>query len=169
MVFVWNEKIFEKRKLCLKTKTKELKTFLNRNFEIKEIEEKSFHEFYFKIKALDSKIPWFLLFLKKTWHRKIIFFIKTFSIQNGFSKNTKKKTFCIVKNIFERKEKKEKFFGKKKMPLGRLFRVLKGKLLLKTISFKKKGRLFELVRTHFGSLDQGMIGSKPNKPNTMNL
>ena len=55
------------------------------------------------------------------------------------------------------------------MPLGRLFRVLKGKLLLKTISFKKKGRLFELVRTHFGSLDQGMIGSKPNKPNTMNL
>ena len=92
MVFVWNEKIFEKRKLCLKTKTKELKTFLNRNFEIKEIEEKSFHEFYFKIKALDSKIPWFLLFLKKTWYRKIIFFIKTFLFKMGSQK--KKKMQC---------------------------------------------------------------------------
>ena len=26
-----------------------------------------------------------------------------------------------------------------------------------------------VVRTRFGSLAQGMIGSKPNKPNTMNL
>ena len=47
------------------------------------------------------------------------------------SQKKKKKKFN-VKNIFERKEKKEKIFWKKieKCPFGRLFRVLKGKLLL---------------------------------------
>ena len=112
------------------------------------------------------------IILEKNMAQKNYIFYQNFFYSKWILKEyqkKKKKTFCIVKNIFERKEKKEKFFGKKKMPLGRLFRVLKGKLLLKTISFKKKGRLFELVRTHFGSLDQGMIGSKPNKPNTMNL
>ena len=112
------------------------------------------------------------IILEKNMAQKNYIFYQNFFYSKWILKEYQKKkknNFCKVKNIFERKEKKEKFFGKKKMPLGRLFRVLKGKLLLKTISFKKKGRLFELVRTHFGSLDQGMIGSKPNKPNTMNL
>ena len=60
------------------------------------------------------------IILEKNMAQKNYIFYQNFFYSKWILKEyqkKKKKTFCIVKKIFERKEKKEKFFGKKKCPL----------------------------------------------------